>query len=147
MGKYIAQHVIKLAVRQGIDLMRAKVAVMGLAFKEDCRDIRNSKVIDIITEPQDYGIQPMVADPHVDPHQAYEEYGIELSAMSELKDIQIAVVAVAHREFKRLGIAEFKDMFSSEGEKLLIDVKGAYPKPNMKQMAFIIGVCNDGRKQ
>lgn len=136
MGKYIAQHVIKLAVRQGIDLMRAKVAVMGLAFKEDCRDIRNSKVIDIITELQDYGIQPMVADPHVDPHQAYEEYGIELSAMSELKDIQIAVVAVAHREFKQLGIAEFKDMFSSEGEKLLIDVKGAYPKTEYEANGF-----------
>lgn len=136
MGKYIAQHVIKLAVRQGIDLMRAKVAVMGLAFKEDCRDIRNSKVIDIITELQDYGIQPMVADPHVNPHQAYEEYGIELSDMSELKDIQIAVVAVAHREFKQLGIAEFKDMFSSEGAKLLIDVKGAYPKTEYEANGF-----------
>ncbi len=136
MGKYIAQHVIKLAVRQGIDLMRAKVAVMGLAFKEDCRDIRNSKVIDIITELQDYGIQPMVADPHVDPHQAYEEYGIELSAMSELKDIQIAVVAVAHREFKQLGIPEFKDMFSSEGAKLLIDVKGAYSKTEYEANGF-----------
>ncbi|MGE7826454.1 nucleotide sugar dehydrogenase [Paenibacillus sp. NPDC093718] len=136
MGKYIAQHVIKLAVRQGIDLMRAKVAVMGLAFKEDCRDIRNSKVIDIITELQDYGIQPMVADPHVDPRQAYEEYGIELSDMSGLKDIQIAVVAVAHREFKQLGIAEFKDMFSSEGAKLLIDVKGAYPKTEYEANGF-----------
>ncbi|PCL94569.1 nucleotide sugar dehydrogenase [Paenibacillus lautus] len=136
MGKYVAQHVIKLAIRQGIDLMKAKVAVMGLSFKEDCRDIRNSKVIDIIRELQDYGIRPMVADPHVDPKQAYEEYGIELSDMSELNGIQIAVVAVAHREFKQLGIAAFKDMFSSEQAKLLIDVKGAYPRNECEAHGF-----------
>lgn len=136
MGKYVAQHVIKLAIRQGIDLMKAKVAVMGLSFKEDCRDIRNSKVIDIIRELQDYGIRPMVADPYVDPKQAYEEYGIELSDMSELNGIQIAVVAVAHREFKQLGIAAFKDMFSSEQAKLLIDVKGAYPKTECEAHGF-----------
>lgn len=136
MGKYVAQHVIKLAIRQGIDLMKAKVAVMGLSFKEDCRDIRNSKVIDIIRELQDYGIRPMVADPHVDPKQAYEEYGIELSDMSELSGIQIAVVAVAHREFKQLGIAAFKEMFSSEQAKLLIDVKGAYPRNECEAHGF-----------
>lgn len=136
MGKYVAQHVIKLAIRQGIDLMKAKVAVMGLSFKEDCRDIRNTKVIDIIRELQDYGIRPMVADPHVDPKQAYEEYGIELSDMSELSGIQIAVVAVAHREFKQLGIAAFKDMFSSEQAKLLIDVKGAYSKTECEAHGF-----------
>jgi len=112
------------------------VAVMGLSFKEDCRDIRNSKVIDIIRELQDYGIRPMVADPHVDPKQAYEEYGIELSDMSELNGIQIAVVAVAHREFKQLGIAAFKDMFSSEQAKLLIDVKGAYSKTECEAHGF-----------
>lgn len=136
MGKYIAQNVIKLAVRQGLDLVQAKVAVMGLAFKEDCQDIRNSKVIDIIRELQDYGIQPMVTDPYVDSKQAYEEYGIELSDMRELKGIQIAIVAVAHHEFKQLAISDFNGMFSTEKEKLLIDVKGVYPKAECEANGF-----------
>ncbi|MEX3616332.1 nucleotide sugar dehydrogenase [Paenibacillus glucanolyticus] len=136
MGKYIAQNVIKLAVRQGLDLVQAKVAVMGLAFKEDCQDIRNSKVIDIIRELQDYGIQPMVTDPYVDSKQAYEEYGIELSDMRELKGIQIAIVAVAHHEFKQLAIFDFNGMFSTEKEKLLIDVKGVYPKAECEANGF-----------
>lgn len=136
MGKYIAQQVIKLAVQKGLDISHAKVAVMGLTFKEDCRDIRNSKVIDIIRELQDYGVQPLVVDPCADGKQAYKEYGIELTALEELQDIQVAIVAVAHSEFKQLGITEYTGMFGSGQANIMIDVKGIYPRSLFENNGF-----------
>ncbi|MEK3781479.1 nucleotide sugar dehydrogenase [Paenibacillus sp. FSL R5-0810] len=136
MGKYIAQQVIKLAVQKGLDISHAKVAVLGLTFKEDCRDIRNSKVIDIIRELQDYGVQPQVIDPHADGKQAYKEYGIELTPLEELQDIQLAIVAVAHSEFKQLGITEYTEMFGSGQANIMIDVKGIYPRSLFENNGF-----------
>ncbi|WP_223068551.1 nucleotide sugar dehydrogenase [Paenibacillus caui] len=128
MGKYIAQNVIKAAVRERLDLKNSRIAVFGLSFKENCRDIRNSKVIDIIRELQDYGIQPLVADPLVDPKEAYEEYGIELTEQSSLKELNIAIVAVAHRAFTEMSISDFNRLFCPEQPKLMVDVKGIYAR-------------------
>lgn len=136
MGKYVAQQVIKLAVKQRLDLRNAKVAVMGLAFKEDCRDIRNSKVIDLIREFREYGVQPHVVDPYVDPAHAYEEFGIELSEFGDLHSLNIAIVAVPHRQFRDLSISDLELMFSSREERILIDVKGAYDRAECENRGF-----------
>lgn len=128
MGKYVAQNIIKRMVRQQVDLKHSRVGVLGISFKEDCRDIRNSKVIDIIRELQDYGITPLVADPLVDPREAYEEYGIELSDMSYMRDLNVVVLAVPHRRFTSLSFPEVEAMFRPGQAKLMVDVKGAFSK-------------------
>ncbi|MEF2965308.1 nucleotide sugar dehydrogenase [Paenibacillus sp. M1] len=136
MGKYIAQNIIKLLVRQQMDLKKAKIAIMGLAFKEDCRDIRNSKVIDIIRELQDYGIEPLVVDPLVDPAEAYEEYGVELCGFDALKELNVAVVAVAHRCFAELAFSKINEMYDRDQTKIMFDIKGIYRKTDYIQHGF-----------
>ncbi|MGG6311309.1 nucleotide sugar dehydrogenase [Paenibacillus macerans] len=136
MGKYIAQNIIKRMVRLQVDLKHSRVGVLGLSFKEDCRDIRNSKVIDIIRELEDYGIVPLVADPLVDPREAYEEYGIELSDISSMRDLNVVVLAVPHRRFAGLSLPEVEAMFRSDQTKLMIDVKGVFPKSSYEEHGF-----------
>lgn len=133
MGKYVAQNIIKRMVRQQVDLKHSRVGVLGLSFKEDCRDIRNSKVIDIIRELEDYGIAPLVADPLVDPREAYEEYGIELSDMSAMRDLNVVVLAVPHRPFASLSLPEVEAMFRPGQTKLMVDVKGAFSKSGYEE--------------
>lgn len=136
MGKYVAQQAIKLAVKYRLDLRNAKVAVMGLAFKEDCRDIRNSKVIDLIRELREYGVQPLVVDPYIEPAHAYEEFGIELLEMTDLHSLDMAIMAVPHRQFKALSLADVERMFGSADERILVDVKGAYNRAECESRGF-----------
>lgn len=126
MGKYIAQNIIKILVRNQLDMKNARIGLLGLSFKENCQDIRNSKVIDIIKELKDYGITTLVADPMVDPVQAYEEYGIELSDMSSLKMLDVAIVAVPHQQFTEMNVADFDKMYGDGPTKIMIDIKGIY---------------------
>ena len=83
MGKYIAQHIIKILVRYKLDLSHARIGLLGLSYKEDCSDIRNTKVIDIIEELQEYGVHPILVDPLVDQREFYSEYGLELTDPSD----------------------------------------------------------------
>ncbi|MDU4695263.1 MAG: nucleotide sugar dehydrogenase [Paenibacillus sp.] len=136
MGKYVAQNIIKRMVRLQVDLKHSRVGVLGLSFKEDCRDIRNSKVIDIIRELEDYGITPLVADPFVDPQEAYEEYGIELCEMDAMRELDVMVLAVPHRDFAGLHLHEVEAMFRKDQAKLLFDVKGVYPRSRFENNGF-----------
>ncbi|WP_145134225.1 nucleotide sugar dehydrogenase [Paenibacillus sp. Y412MC10] len=137
MGKYVAEQLIKLLVRQRLDLRDVKVAVLGLAYKEDCADIRNSKVVDIIKELQDYGIQPQIVDPLVDPKAAYAEYGLELSRVEELQDLHVLVTAVPHQCFAGMGYADMDPMFRKDSVKILLDVKGIYDKAEFERQGYI----------
>lgn len=137
MGKYIASNIVKIMVRQRLDLSRIKVGILGLAFKENCRDIRNSKVIDMIRELQEYGVEPLVFDPLVDPSEAYEEYGVELSGTEALKGLNIAVVAVAHDCFASMGPAEIESMYSDGQPKTIIDIKGIYNRAGLESKGYL----------
>lgn len=136
MGKYIAQTIVKMMVQQQLDIRNARIAMLGLAFKENCSDIRNSKVIDIIQELKEYGISLLVCDPLVDPSQAYEEYGIELCDLASLTDLNVAIVAVAHQEFKALGFSEFTSMYHQDQSKMLFDIKGIYERRDYEQHGY-----------
>src|SRR5690606_28079892 len=104
MGVYIAQKAIKLMVRAGVPMDNCQVTILGLAFKENCRDIRNSRVVDIIRELQDYGVDVRVCDPLVDPELALEEYGIKLSPFDDIPPADALIIAVAHNEFQHLDV-------------------------------------------
>ena len=126
MGEFIADAAIKEMVLAGKSPKNAKVAIFGLTFKENCPDIRNSKVEDIIIRLKEYGIDPIIVDPWANAQDALHEYGVTLMSMEDIKDLDCLILAVAHSEFRHMSIEQylrfFKDMPNSE--KVLLDVKG-----------------------
>lgn len=123
MGKYVAENVVKNLIAADKAVRNARVAILGFTFKENCPDTRNSKIIDIVNELREYGIEPMIADPTADTDEAKRLYGIEFVDMNTMKNMDAVVLAVAHSEFKDLTMADIDTMFG-EGKKVLIDVKG-----------------------
>ncbi len=130
MGRFIATRVVKEMIRAGHDVHADGVTVLGLTFKEDCRDIRNSKVVDMIRELQDFGVTVQVHDPLADPVAAFHDYGIRLVCWEELVPAGAVVVAVAHASYRALGGDDFKRLLKTS--PLVIDVKGIYDKMALK---------------
>lgn len=128
MGAYVADAAVKQMIVAGQAPRKAKVVILGLTFKENCPDIRNSKVNDIIKQLKTYGIKPVVVDPWASEIDAMHEYGVELKLMDDAKNADCVIVAVAHDEFKNLSLDDIKTLFkeSTDGEKVLLDVKGLY---------------------
>lgn len=124
MGKFIAQRTVKEMIRAGHGIHGCTVTVLGLTFKEDCPDIRNSRVIDIIRELQEYGINVQVHDPLADFDEAKHEYGVSLVPMEKLKPASAVVVAVAHKAFRELSAVQLTGLMNSN--PVLADVKGVY---------------------
>ena len=118
MGKYAADQVIKLMIKRGVLINKARVLVLGLTFKENCPDIRNSRVIDVIDELKDFGCKVDVYDPWVDEAEVVREYGITPLKSYELKDYDCVVIAVAHNEFKNINLDGC----------LVYDIKNVYKK-------------------
>ena len=123
MGKFVAEKTVKLMTRAGLDLCRSKVGILGLTFKEDCPDLRNSKVTDIIAELRSYGIEVLVHDPRANPVEAKHEYGIDLCPWGDLKNLGALVFAVPHQELKARAMSDFVATLAPKG--CLIDVKSA----------------------
>jgi UDP-N-acetyl-D-galactosamine dehydrogenase len=121
MGKYVAEQTVKQMIQAGSHVKGAHVTVLGLTFKEDCPDIRNSKVIDVVHELASYGLTVHVHDPVADAAEARREYGVELEAWDDLPRAQAIVAAVAHREFKRRPAGDYVDKLQQGG--LYVDVK------------------------
>ncbi len=128
MGSYVADAAIKKMIEAGQAPKNSKVVILGLTFKENCPDTRNSKVDDIIKQLNKYGIQPIVVDPWASKKDALHEYGVKLTPIEEIAEADCVIVAVAHDEFRALSLADIKKMFKScpDEEKVLIDVKGLY---------------------
>lgn len=131
MGSFIAQRTIKEMIHAGHSILGTTVTVLGLTFKEDCPDLRNSKVIDIIRELQDYGIHVQVYDPLADPREAEHEYGVTLTPLQELKPAAALVVAVAHKEFRSFSVAQLVTLMGNN--PVLTDVKCIYPQDEVLQ--------------
>ena len=130
MGQFVADAAIKQMVLAGKSPKNSKVVIMGLTFKENCPDIRNSKVDDIIKRLNEYEICPVVVDPWVGEQDAMHEYGVALTKLDEVSDADCIIMAVAHNEFKSMSLDAIKELFNQElpdNEKVLIDVKGLYP--------------------
>lgn len=122
MGRYIAENVIKSLIKADLSVKNAKVGMLGLTFKENCPDTRNTKIIDIINELREYDIVPVIYDPIADKDEAKRLYGVAFTDISNFKDLDALILAVAHDEFKRFPKDTFDKMF--RGKKVLIDIKG-----------------------
>jgi UDP-N-acetyl-D-glucosamine/UDP-N-acetyl-D-galactosamine dehydrogenase len=126
MGKYIAEQIIKQMVALNKSINGATVAIAGLTFKENCHDIRNTKVIDIITELRNYHVNVLVHDPLADPHEVQNEYGIKLTDWAKIKDVDALVVAVAHKFY--LDLAPQDIMCKLNKPALFVDIKSVFDK-------------------
>ena len=124
MGKFIAEQTIKQMIASGSSVKGAKVNVLGLTFKENCGDLRNSKVIDIIRELQTYGVEVCVTDPQADAEEAMHEYGVRLLPFNDLPRADAVVAAVSHREYTDLTLADIGQKLVDGGA--FIDVKAAF---------------------
>ena len=128
MGNYVADAAIKKMIEAGQAPKNSKVVILGLTFKENCPDTRNSKVDDIIKRLGTYGITPVVVDPWASERDAMHEYGVTLTKLEDVKDADCVIVAVAHNEFRELSLKDIKKLFkdSADDKKVLLDVKGLY---------------------
>ena len=129
MGKFIAEQTVKRLVHHGHCVNGAKVAILGLTFKENCPDLRNSKVVDIIAELREYCCDIIVHDPLADPEEALHEYGLELKAWEELADCQAVILAVPHARYLALDIADFSALLAADGT--LIDIKSVLDRDKL----------------
>ena len=128
MGAFVADKAVKKMIEAGQAPKKSKVVILGLTFKENCPDTRNSKVDDIIKQLNTYGIEPVVVDPWASERDAMHEYGVTLTKLEDVSDVDCVIVAVAHNEFKELSLKDIKKLYKkgSDAEKVLIDVKGLY---------------------
>jgi len=133
MGKFIAQRTIKEMIHDGNHILGSTVTVLGITFKENCSDISNSKVIDVIRELQDYGINVQVHDPLADPSEVKHEYGIDLVSFEKLVPAAAVVVAVAHQHYLEMPVEAFRELMNGS---VFIDVKGVFCPETMKDQGL-----------
>jgi len=137
MARYVARSTIRLMLRAGMDVVRSTVGVLGITFKENCPDIRNSKVVDMVREFESWGASVVVADPQADPAQVKTEYGIELGVIDERHPVDVLVVAVGHLEFRQLTPTQLRQMCRSD-TPILVDVKSLYNRHEAGQAGFTV---------
>ena len=134
MGKFIAEQTIKQMIAAGSHVKGARINLLGLTFKENCADLRNSKVVDIIKELQSYGVEVCVTDPQADAVEAMHEYGVRLLSWDELPRADAIVAAVAHREYAELAVGDFAHKLRPGGA--FIDVKSAFDAAAFQAAGF-----------
>ena len=134
MGAFVADKAVKKMIEAGQAPKKSKVVILGLTFKENCPDTRNSKVDDIIKQLNTYGIKPVVVDPWASERDAMHEYGVTLTPIDDVSDADCVIVAVAHNEFRALSLIDIEKLFKDvpNNEKVLIDVKGLYKVEDLK---------------
>lgn len=137
MARYVARNVIKLMLNNGIDVARSTVGVLGVTFKENCPDIRNSKVIDLINELKFWNVNVVVADPWADAEEVREEYGIELTTIDATHKVDSLVVAVGHHEYRLMSPNELRSYCASKAP-VLADVKALYNRHEAAAAGFTV---------
>ena len=138
MGAFVTDAIIKKLILSNKKVKEAKVAILGVTFKENCPDTRNSKVVDIIEQLQSYGIEPIIVDPIADAFEAKEHYGIDLVKLEDVNDLDCIVLAVAHTELRSMTIDEFDGMYRDmpNDEKVMIDIKSVFDLAELEASGF-----------
>ncbi len=136
MGKYVAENLVKSLIKQDKNVKNAHVAVLGFTFKENCPDTRNTKVIDIINELKEYGIDPVVVDPQADAAEAKNLYGIQFEDMENLYGLDAVVLAVAHSDFEELTLDKMSSLYRDD-KRVLLDIKGILDRKNYEEAGYM----------
>jgi len=133
MGKFIAERTVKMLIGLGKQVRRAKIAILGITFKENVPDLRNTKVVDMISELEEYEIDVLVHDPLADPEEAKKYYGVELVKMETLAGVDGVIIAVIHDAYRELGLSKIVRL-CTKGASVVIDLKGAFSPTEAKDM-------------
>ncbi len=138
MGKFVAENTVKELIRLGVTVKGAKVLILGFTFKENVADCRNTRVIDIITELKEFGVEAMVHDPLATQEEAHEEYGLELmKSLDHVPPVDAIILAVSHNEYRKMPLAKLRTWCSrSDAAPLLIDVKGVIDQADAHRNGF-----------
>lgn len=137
MGKYVAETLVKNLIKADIPVKSAKVAILGFTFKENCPDTRNTKIIDIYNELNEYGITAQVTDDNADADEAKRLYGITFTPLKEIHDCDAVILAVAHEKYKNLSMADIDALYSGRKTKVLTDLKGILNKKEYTDAGYI----------
>lgn len=138
MGKYVAEQTIKKLITEDISIINAKIGILGFTFKEDCPDTRNTKVMDIIKELKEYGVDPIIADPIADKKEMEQLYGISINDMKDIEGCDAVIIAVGHSVFKG-STFRLMDYFNknSDKRKVVIDIKGILNKEELDTEEYV----------
>lgn len=134
MGKYVAENLVKTLIKEDVSVKNAKIAIFGFTFKENCPDTRNTKVIDIVRELQEYGIKPLIVDPIADKQEAKKLYNIEFSSMDDIKELDAIILCVSHEEYKNMSLEKLAKFYSDK--KILLDIKGIYSRKEAEKEQY-----------
>ncbi len=136
MGKFCAESCVKKLIAAEKNVKNAKVAILGFTFKENCPDTRNTKIIDIVHELEEYGIHPVIADPEADTDEAKRLYNVTFTDISSIRDMDAVILAVAHTKFMNISLLEMNKLFG-EGKKVLLDLKGIFDRNEFEKDDYI----------
>lgn len=136
MGKYVAEHTVKNLIKADKQIKGSRVAILGITFKENCPDVRNTKVIDIVNELKEYGIEVIITDPIANREEVMEEYQLVLTPLNEIRNVDAIVLAVAHDDYIQLDLNELRQFYWNH-KPVIIDVKGIIDRDQAEQAEYI----------
>jgi UDP-N-acetyl-D-glucosamine/UDP-N-acetyl-D-galactosamine dehydrogenase len=138
MARFVARHTVKTMIQNGVDVAKSTVTVLGVTFKENCPDVRNTKVVDLVRELQEYNITVQICDPHADAHDLAEEYGMSLTETSALKPADALVVAVAHTEYREMAPRTLFALSKGQPKTVLVDAKAIFDASALEDVGFTV---------
>ena len=136
MGRYAARNVIRLMLKNGINVANATVGVLGITFKENCPDVRNSKVIDIVNELQHWGLTVKVMDPWANAQEVLQEYGLALASITPQTPVDSVIIAVAHTWFAQMSPSELRKLCATHGNPVIADLKALHDRKELEKQGF-----------
>lgn len=136
MGKYVAENTVKHLIKADRMVQGAKVGIFGFTFKENTPDTRNTRVIDIVHELNEFGIEPLIHDPVADQEEGLDEYGLKFNSIDEMQELDAVIIAVNHDDFKDYSLETWESFFRNGKEKVLIDVKGVLNRQEVEAKSF-----------
>ena len=137
MGKYVAEKTVKMLIRAGRRVNGARVGIFGLTFKENVPDLRNTRVVDIRAELEEYGVSVLVHDPLADAREALHEYGLTLTALDGMRDLDAAVFAVNHSAYASMALDDLRPRFARPDKAILLDIKGLWPREQAREAGYL----------
>ena len=137
MGKYVAEKTVKMLIRADRRVSGARVGIFGLTFKENVPDLRNTRVVDIRAELEEYGISVLVHDPLADPREAMHEYGLTLAALDDMRELDAAIFAVSHEEYTKLTLEDLRPRFARPDKAILLDIKGMWSQARAEEAGYL----------
>jgi len=137
MGKYVAENLVKNMIKANIPVEKAKIGILGFTFKDNCPDVRNTRVVDIVQELNEYNIHPLICDPMADKAEAKRQYGLHFVDINRIKNMDALIVAVAHDKFKSLTMKQIDTMFKKGHKKVLLDIKGIFDRKAYLKAGYV----------